>query len=262
MIVSGTRTRPLTRLIPWLLTLAVVFSACRSSHNEGSPASPVALASAEEARQGTPAPSEYAGRALPLAGMHPVEGNQLASNDAVVSESLSKDEEEDEGEKYWAGVKFGLEQFDEVLEYVQQEYIEEKIDTQLAYVSAANFALSMLDPPYEVVPSAYYKAHKDDPEIKFESDDRDELTRSRRDLFQKRYDELQEDWDKFKFGREQFVEVMAWASKKAAQQKKKVKKQRLWLAASQGFLYALDPHSSLVSKKAWEESQGNPGCQL
>ncbi len=254
MIVSASRTRPLTRLIPWLLTLAVAFSACQSSRNDAPGATPVALASAEEARQGSPAPSEYAGRSLPIAGMHPVEGNQLAANDAVASDSKSKDEEEDEGEKYWAGVKFGLEQFDEVLEYVQQEYIEEKIDTQLAYVSAANFALSMLDPPYEVVPTAYYKAHKDDPEIEFDSEDRDELTRSRRDLFQKRYDELQGEWDKFKFTREEFLEVMAWASTKATQQKKPVKEQRLWLAASQGFLYALDPHSSLVSKKAWEES--------
>jgi C-terminal peptidase prc len=164
-------------------------------------------------------------------------------------------EDEDDESKYWAGVEFGAEQFDEVLEFVAQEYIEEKTDASRAYVSAANFALSSLDPARELLPQSYYDSHKDDPEIELTGDDRDELTLRRREIFRKRHDELQAEWKKIKFGRKEFEAVMAEAQKQGSKsKKKKVTRSRLWLAAAQGYLYALDPHSSLLSTKAWEES--------
>jgi C-terminal peptidase prc len=186
-------------------------------------------------------PPALAGERLALAAANP--------------ETVGQAEEEDEEAKYWDKIEFGADQFDEVLEYVNQEYIEEKIDTRRAYVSAANFALSSLEPPGELVPTAYYKKHKDDPEQKFEGTDRDELNLKRRDFFRQRYDEEQASWKEIPFGREEFVQVMKYAEKAALKaKKKKISSARLWMAAAQGFLYALDPHSSLVSKEAWEES--------
>ncbi len=163
-------------------------------------------------------------------------------------------EEEDERDKYWGSIEFGPEQFDEVLEFIKQEYIEEKLDESRAYVSAANFALSTLEPGYELIPVAYHEAHKDDPVVELVGDDRDALNLKRREHFRKRHDEVQAAWKKVTFDRAQFDKLMAFAVKHGSKGKKKVTADRLWLSAAQGFLYALDPHSALLSKKAWEES--------
>ena len=175
----------------------------------------------------------------------------LAANAAAPS---GDDEEQKERDKYWGGIEFGPEQFDEVLEFIKQEYIEEKLDESRAYVSAANFALSTLEPGYELMPVAYYKTHKDDPVVELVGDDRDALNLKRREHFRKRHDEVQAAWKEVIFARDQFDRLMAFAVVQGSKGKKKVTADRLWLAAAQGFLYALDPHSALLSKKAWEES--------
>lgn len=178
---------------------------------------------------------------------------RLAANGSAHGATLTDDEEEGE-DKYWDGVDFGMEQLDEMLEFITQEYIEEKVDESRAYVSAINFALSQLEPAHEMLPMAYYKRHKDDPEVVLKDEDRDELTLKRRDYFRARSEELQDDWKGLKFGRKDFQTLMKSIEKRAQRGEKKVSSSRLWLAAAQGYLYALDPHSSLVSKKAWEES--------
>jgi len=178
---------------------------------------------------------------------------RLAANDTLPAERLAAEEDDDE-EKYWSGVEFGTDQFDEVLEYVAKEYIEEKVKMKRAYVSAANFALSLLEPAHELVPRSYYEKHREDPELKLGGEDRDELNRKRREYFRKRTEEVQQAWEGIDFDRQEFLRIMKFAQKRGARQKKKRTPSRLWLAAAQGFLYALDPHSSLLSKKAWEES--------
>lgn len=175
----------------------------------------------------------------------------LAANAAAPD---GQDEEQEESNKYWGGIEFGPEQFDEVLESIKQEYIEEKLDESRAYVSAANFALSSLEPGYELMPAAYYESHKDDPVVELTGDNRDALMLKRREHFRKRHDTVQAAWKKVTFAREQFDGLMAFAVEQGSKGKKKVTADRLWLAAAQGFLYALDPHSALLSKKAWEES--------
>lgn len=179
---------------------------------------------------------------------------RLALNGAQKGPAGMAEGEEGEEDKYWSGIEFGPEQFDEVLEYVNQEYIEESVNSPRAYVSAANFVLSVLEPAYELVPQAFYETHKDDPELKLEGDDRDQLSLQRRAHFRALHDELQGHWEKNPFSREQFEKVLAFATGQAGRSKKKITESRLWLAAAQGYLYALDPHSSLVSKRAWEES--------
>jgi len=178
---------------------------------------------------------------------------RLASNGAAHTSLLADDDEKKEDE-YWGGVDFGIEQFDEMLEYLSQEYIEEKLDVSRSHVSAVNFALSLLEPGYELIPVAFYKRHKDDPELELTGKDRDELSLKRRSYFRKRHDELQDDWNVVEFNRQEFLRLMKWIERRGAKAEKQVSSSRLWLAAAQGFLYALDPHSSLLSKKAWEES--------
>jgi C-terminal peptidase prc len=193
---------------------------------------------------------------LPIGRETPQGARPLPAAGEVVPAQVAAapEEEEDEEEKYWEGVEFGEEHFDEVIEYVKQEYIEEKVDYARAYQSAANFLLSMLEPAYELVPTSFYEKHKADPEVELTGETRDEISLKRRDYFRKQYDELQADWKPLAFGRPQFMQVMAYALEKGKKAKKPISEHRLWLGAAQGFLYALDPHSSLVSRKAWDDS--------
>lgn len=178
---------------------------------------------------------------------------RLASNERTQSDRMYLTAEEEE-EKYWGSIQFGQAQFDEVLERVKVEYIEEKVDYHRAYVSAANFALAVLEPSFEVVPVTFYEAHKGDANVVIEGADRDEVLQKRRDHFKKQYDELQEQWVKARFERKEFMDVIAFVLEEGKKAKKPIKPNRIWIAAAQGFMYALDPHSSLVSQKAWEES--------
>ncbi|MBM4352746.1 MAG: PDZ domain-containing protein [Deltaproteobacteria bacterium] len=241
-----------------LLLATVALVACRASAEQGtapsSNESPMLVTAHEE-----PLPADGPGATFSRSGKEEADRHTVAAGDrlalASIQDPVAQSEEEDEEAKYWDKIEFGSDQFEEVLEYINQEYIEEKIDSRRAYVSAANFVLSSLEPPGELVPVAYYKQHKDDPEQKLEGTDRDELNLQRRELFRKRYDEEQAAWKEIPFGREEFVQVMKYAEKAATKaKKKKLSSHRLWMAATQGFLYALDPHSSLVSREAWEES--------
>jgi len=85
-----------------------------------------------------------------------------------------------------------------------------------------------------------------------------------------RHELLEKSWGGVGFGREEFECAMKVASTKLDEMKKKgapvnakdkdkakAKKidiRKVWINAAQGFLYALDPHSSIVSRDAWEES--------
>ena len=165
-----------------------------------------------------------------------------------------EDDEIAKYEQYWNEIEFGWTQFDEVMDLVKSEYIEKEIDTRRAYVSAANFALAMVEPNYEVVPAAYHKVHRDDPDKVLEGGDREELILKRRDELRKQQRELQEAWDKVPFDRKELKRIIRFASERAKKMKEPVSEDRLLISAVQGFLYALDPHSSLVSERAWEDS--------
>jgi C-terminal peptidase prc len=225
-------------------TLVLVSLACRSQADEGP-----AVATPPPAAIAVPASETDAPRRSRLSV--PPGEERLAANIAGPKDAPAQEDEED---KYWGQVEFGPEQLDEVLEYIKEEYIEEKVDVSRAYVSAANFALSMLEPGYELLPAAYYSEHKKDPEVMLKGEDRDELNLRRREFFRKRYDDVQKAWEKVPLGREEFDRIMAFAVEQGSKADKKVTSDRLWLAAAQGYLYALDPHSALLSKKAWEES--------
>jgi len=233
------------------LSLPVAASACGrdAPASGGSPAAERPLK-----RAAGPSAPATGSDALAVAQRPAADGSRRLALGRSREGALRAAEEDEKESQYWEGVEFGSEQFDEMQEYITQEYIEEEVDQARGYVSAANFALSLLDPAYELLPRDYYKAHKDDPELQLTGEDRDELSLKRREYFRRQHDEVQEAWKKAGFSRQDFERIMKFAVKEGAKQKEKLTKDRLWLSAGQGFLYALDPHSSLVSRKAWEDS--------
>ena len=176
---------------------------------------------------------------------------------ALVQPPQEEEGEEDEAakyERYWNEIEFSQEHFEEVLDLVKAEYIEKEIDTARAYVSAANFALATIEPSYEVVPVAYHKVHREDPDLVLEGGEREELIFKRRSELRKQQRELQEAWDAAPFGKAELKRVVAFAAGRARKMEKPISEDRILISAVQGFLYALDPHSSLVSERAWEDS--------
>jgi C-terminal peptidase prc len=169
------------------------------------------------------------------------------------------DDEESRYEKFWDDIAFDWPQFDEVLDLVKSEYIEKDVDQRRAFVSAAAFALASLDPAYDLVPEAYWTAHKGDSDLRFETTDRDENIRLRRAESRKAQQEMQDAWAKVEFGRADLERVVAFVEKKAKAMKKAGKEKapsrsKILISAAQGYLYSLDPHSSMVSQRAWDES--------
>lgn len=198
-----------------------------------------------------------------------------------------KDDEEDEGEDeqekdYWSGVDFTRDHFDEVRRFVKLHYIEDVVDEKRAYIEASNFALlSLGEQPLEILPESFYELRKGHPDeegrldgetFKLGKGDRfilhaiqkDKKDKPRRRLSddeirqlrlreKARYALLERHWDDVPFSEADFTTLMGEASKRLAKNPE-VRASDLWIAAAQGYLYSLDPHSSLVSAKAWDES--------
>lgn len=95
----------------------------------------------------------------------------------------------------------------------------------------------------------------------------DEEIRDLRDKLRKRTELLEAEWAKIEFKPEHFDACLTKGVELGrAQLKKKAKKDKeaaerlpsierdMWIAAANGYLSSLDPHSSVVSAKAWDES--------
>ncbi len=203
------------------------------------------------------------------------------------------DDEEDAEEKkdYWAKIKFDASNFEEVREYVKTYYIEENIDESRAFAEAANFGLMALPNVHELLPVAFYKARKDHPDeegrlkgktIKLNASDpyvihvlpvetdaekekrkkerkkrlSDDEIRVKWQKLNERRELLEKAWKDIQFDQSRFQAVMKFVEEHAAKAKKEQDKKlnKYWIAAGQGYLFSLDPHSSLISWEAWEES--------
>jgi C-terminal peptidase prc len=188
-------------------------------------------------------------------------------------------EEEDEKD-YWASVKFDRLRFREIQEMVRLHYIDPGYDRAFAFQRAAGFALASLEEGLELLPAPYLKAGRKDPELKKKlagktkrlkdgdeflvlehvegwnkdrrrrmSDDEILAERVKR---QRQYEELKKAWKDVGFSRGDMERVMSFALDRA--KKKKIRPDELWIAAAQGYLAALDPHSTIISKEAWQDS--------
>jgi C-terminal peptidase prc len=237
---------------------------------------PVAVQAVASANGRRCAESEFvAGPRLTLAG-----SGIAAGEDQVVPESAAEEETD-----YWKDVRFGRKHFEEVLEYVRDFYIDDSFDEGRAYAEAANFALMEAVPerPMELLPEAFFQKRKSNPAeegalegktLKLATTDRflihevpsgknkaakpkkrldDEALREHKKKESARARQLEKAWAKVGFNRKDFDRVMGYVRE---QEKKdaRVKLNKVWVAAAQGYLFALDPHSALVNKQAWDES--------
>ncbi|TNF25744.1 MAG: S41 family peptidase [Deltaproteobacteria bacterium] len=204
------------------------------------------------------------------------------TGEATVAAEGDTDEDDDEAKDYWAPIPFDRTNFEEVRQQVRKRYIDPSVDEPWAYVNAASWALASPEEGGKLLfPEAFYEARKDDPDEKGllkgkvsklhpsdpfvildESTEKvedekkrlsDDEIRELRAKQQARQRALKEAWTATGFGAKDFDRVMAyikremkpsdgWSIKKA------------WVAAGQGYLYALDPHSSLIAKSAWDDS--------
>lgn len=236
-------------------------------------------------------------------------GPQLAGPPTRPDEPLARDKgADDERKDYWAKISFSYANFEEVREYVKTYYIDGKIDESRAFAESANFALMEMDPPRELLPVAFLRARKDNPDEegrlagkthrlakgddylihavpdapddkdaakkeavekeekdapaagdqaedknKRLSDDEIRVLRKKR---QARQELLEQEWRKISFDEVQFKAVLEYIDKNRGAPKPDTDPtmKRFHVAAAQGFLYSLDPHSSLVSAEAWDES--------
>lgn len=196
-------------------------------------------------------------------------------------DSLGDDAEDpDEGRDDWEGVDFGAEDFAEVRRFVKFFYIDPGYDKHLAWIMAADWALHTLEPPRELVPEDWWHRKQAEPKerkrwqgdleslrkgdlfgvaalAKDEDKPSGTLTpkeiRARKAQFRKRLEELDRAWARVPFTESDFERVMAWLKERESA-KPGFKGGKLWVAAAQGYLASLDPHSSIVSAKAWDEN--------
>jgi C-terminal peptidase prc len=200
---------------------------------------------------------------------------------AVHTGTKSTAESDLETKDYWGEIRFGRTNFTEVRAYVREQYIETKVNQSRGWAEAASFALaSEEDHELLLLPEAFYTARKDHEDeegrlqgkmqkleptdgfviVEFtdpkKNDSRrltDDEIRALRDKDRARRAFLEERWKETQFARPEFDRVMGFIKANFGKTPK-WSIHRAWVAAAQGYLYSLDPHSSLIARAAWEDS--------
>jgi C-terminal peptidase prc len=188
---------------------------------------------------------------------------------------------EEKPEDYWKEVRFDRLHFKEVRELVRLHYIDAEIEGSFAFQRSANFALSTADEQLELIPRAYFKKKKREAseenkhrwagkvrrlrkqdsfvvlkhvkDWKKKNDRRldDDEIRAERIRRKEEYRALKEAWSATGFSEEDFFRVVNYALKL---RKEDTREDTIWIAAAQGYLASLDPHSNLISEAAWKAS--------
>lgn len=218
-----------------------------------------------------PGPGGFATRSGPA-----VTGGAVAAGDPD-----GEDGDEDDKD-YWREIKFDRGNFEEVRQQIRRLYIDAQHDEPWAYAQSAAFAIgSHPDRPLMILPERFWQARKDDPEEKGmlkgrmfklaptdafvileESKEKaeepkrrlsDDEIRALRERLMARTRALHADFSAIGFSGRDFDRVMGFIARELKQDEKWTMK-HAWVAAAQGYLFSLDPHSALVSKAAWDDS--------
>ncbi len=207
----------------------------------------------------------------------------VAQSLAAQPERLRDDAEDEESEDYWEGIEFGEDDFAEVRRFVRLFYIDPSYDKRMAWVMAANFALREMSPPWEVLPDDYYRKMKrspkfrqrfggptarlgkGDPFLLHQVGDRDrgdrdfrsltprEVLRAKREI-RKRQEVLEKAFSRIPFTEDDFKRVVAFIRSEGEKAGSPVSDTKVFLAAARGYLASLDPHSTILSARAWDET--------
>ncbi|NOZ02488.1 MAG: PDZ domain-containing protein, partial [Deltaproteobacteria bacterium] len=206
---------------------------------------------------------------------------------AVEPEKVPDDVDQDEEKDYWKGVEFGPEDFAEVRRFVKLFYIDPSYDRRMAWVMAANFALHEMDPAREILPRDFLARkkksrkerkryggkvthlRKSDLFVIHEVGDRDDIKaptgvltakeiNRRKEEMRRKQEELEKAFARVPFTEDDFNRVMRFIEDHHAKKNKGEKGKngdfKPYVAATRGYLASLDPHSTIISAKAWDES--------
>lgn len=237
--------------------------------------------------------TDSAPRKLSIGALGPLlSGPPVGAIELAGDKKDEKEKKDKEPKDYWADIHFSLGNFQEVREFVRTYYIDGKVDESRAFAEAANFALLEMNPPRELLPTEFYnarkglegeegrltgKVHRLGPDAPYlvhtvPTDDElkaykkthkieskvaltDDEIRTKRAFLEKRRSQLESAWQAISFDQADFEKLLDYASQ--TKSKPAVAQRKFLVAAAQGYLYSLDPHSSLVSAAAWEESTRN-----
>ncbi len=182
---------------------------------------------------------------------------------SVASPISSKDENP------WEGVNFNRTEMKVVLGYVKNFYIDATYDKKSCWVWAANAALHVLKPPMEILPVNFIKKAKHSRKWRKSLKGRI-FTLKTGDTFrihrfpagkykglsfkeqQKRTKAIAAAWKKLDFTQQDFDRVMAFVLEQGKKDPA-FSPSMAYIEATNGYLAALDPHSSIVSVKAWDK---------
>ncbi len=193
------------------------------------------------------------------------------------------DDDQEDSKDYWEGIEFGEEDFAEVRRFVRLFYIDPAYDKRMAWVMAANFALREMSPAWEILPVDYYRKMKGSPKLRRrfggptvrldrrdpfllhqvgerDRDERDfrsfspkEALRAKREM-RERQEALERSFSRIPFTEEDFKRVVGFIRSRGQESGAPLSDTQIYTAAARGYLASLDPHSTILSARAWEES--------
>lgn len=217
------------------------------------------------------------------AGLANRTGTPVTGGGGAVAEEGDDEDDDGTAKDYWRSINFDRANFEEVRQQVKKRYIDPSFDEVWAWAQAAAFMVgSNEDRPLILLPESFYKARKDHPdekgglkgkmlklspqdpfvlleESKEKVEDKskkrlsDDEIRKLREASMDRTRQLHKAWDDIAFGAREFDRLAEFVQREFKPSDKWSMKQA-WVAASQGYLYSLDPHSSLVPKESWDDS--------
>lgn len=196
-----------------------------------------------------------------------------ATGTALAADAPDFENEDDETD-YWDGVQFSREDFAEVRTIISAQYIDPEYDQRLAWVTAADYVLYTMKPERTALPEKYFRSQKKyrdvgflklDPDDGFVIADKpkaeeynvgamtDDQIRAEKEKFKTSVESREKEWQTLEFSEADFQRVMAWVIEKESA-KPGFHESSLWIAAATGYLASLDPHTTIMSAKAWNEN--------
>jgi C-terminal peptidase prc len=187
--------------------------------------------------------------------------------------SVFPQENDDDEADYWQSIDFGSDDFEEVKRLIKLYHIDRSYyNKKKAWIYASNFALGKMKKPREMLPELFYKAKIKDKEekqhltgkiyklspsdnfvIHIKPENSGNFPPDKK-KWKKRLQELDDAWNQIPFTSDDFDRILKHI---LSEEQGNSSPNKFYIAAAQGYLNSLDPHSTIVSKKAWEETTKN-----
>jgi C-terminal peptidase prc len=225
--------------------------------------------------------------AFAIALPYPAQAATTSAADVAQQSPLS--EEDDSGETdYWKEITFTKDDFAEVRSVVKLFYIDPGFDKRMAWISASDFILRTMDPPLRLLPDEFFlkrqgteykgvepvKLSKKDPFVIVNKPEAEPLDfralsdddiRKKKETLRAKSIEREKAWSKIAFTEKDFDRIFDWVRARNLEnsakidstdgtKKPEITESTLYIAAAQGYLASLDPHTTIISAKAWADA--------